>query len=392
MGSTGSPSESRTDRLAQNRTISAPRENEQQGARRKRNFGVLVSERRGLMDSKWLQVKGCNLRFWSHRDWQYLKTQTYWLLKTQSCAAENSSLSMKGFDVHELKKYLSFLGFFSLLQSIVINVFKANECVRQRQRLLSYFLRFIKVGTLYQNPQGLGRSVFSCGWRPAVPCQRRASTPSQLYQDPWPVSHVPWLSWRGGPFVCTGDVEEASAGNGRAQSREVFLILWNGVGIKEAKRRSDVFSSEEKNQLFRFFQQHNSLSSLSQRHTTLWQLIQQPCGLESILFWVLPSWRSIASQGPWRSLDVWQTKAVQLPQGPSHFSRQPKWLSQCCFLVIFKTQGVRSQSSILCRGRLKMRGRMSIIRTLQKEFVSSRNWVHSLKFLKGISDLISEAN
>jgi len=148
----------------------------------------------------------------------------------------------------------------------------------------------------------------------------------------------------------------------------------------------------EKNQLFRFFQQHNSLSSLSQRHTTLWQLIQQPCGLESILFWVLPSWRSIASQGPWRSLDVWQTKAVQLPQGPSHFSRQPKWLSQCCFLVIFKTQGVRSQSSILCRGRLKMRGRMSIIRTLQKEFVSSRNWVHSLKFLKGISDLISEAN
>lgn len=112
----------------------------------------------------------------------------------------------------------------------------------------------------------------------------------------------------------------------------------------------------------------------------------------SSFFWVLLPWRSLFSQGPWRSLDMWQRNAVQLPQRPSHFSRLPKWFSQCCFLVIFKTQGVRSQSSILCRGRLKMRGRMSIIRTLQKEFVSSRIWVHSLKFLKGISDLISEAN
>jgi len=173
--------------------------------------------------------------------------------------------------------------FFSLLQSIVINVFKANECVRQRQRLLSYFLRFIKVWTLYQNPRGLGRSLVSCGWRWDVQWQR-GPMPSQLYQDQWPVTHWPLLNWRGGPFICTGDVEEASAGNGRAQSQGVFLVLWNGVSIKEAKRRSDVFSSEEKNQLFRFFQQHNSLSSLSQRHTTLWQSIQQPCGLESILF------------------------------------------------------------------------------------------------------------
>jgi len=47
---------------------SAQRGNEQQGARWKRNFRDLVSERRGLMDSKWLQVKGGNLRFWSHRD------------------------------------------------------------------------------------------------------------------------------------------------------------------------------------------------------------------------------------------------------------------------------------------------------------------------------------
>jgi len=43
------------------------------------------------------------------------ETQTYWLLKTQSCAAENSSLSERHRCSCELKKYLSFLGFFFLL-------------------------------------------------------------------------------------------------------------------------------------------------------------------------------------------------------------------------------------------------------------------------------------
>lgn len=67
------------------------------------------------------------------------ETQTYWLLKTQSCAAENSSLSERLRCSWELKKYLSFLGFFSSASS-KINVFKANECVRQSEQKVRCFL------------------------------------------------------------------------------------------------------------------------------------------------------------------------------------------------------------------------------------------------------------